>query len=63
MIFPDNFILIMNKTNGKAMCHLCLPAGVCEGTGEMERSEKMVSLFQNNKTKTNVIVPATKQPV
>lgn len=51
MIFPDSFILIMSKTNGKAMCHLWLPAGIYKERGEMERSEKMLSLFQNNKIK------------
>lgn len=47
MIFPDNFILIMSKTNGKeVMYHLRLSAGIYKRMkGKIERSKKIVSFF------------------
>lgn len=46
MIFPDNFILIMSKTNGKVMYHLRLSAGIYKRMkGKTERSKKIVSFF------------------
>jgi len=46
MTFPDNFVLIMSKTNGKVMYHLRLSAGIYESMkGNTERSKKIVFFF------------------